>query len=277
MLDHCADALFDSRTLARVLGSVLLIAGVTAPASSRGSAAEPFKIAQIYFETNASACDMGIQIKFDSEGVKSFVVKDPNDRVIYEATIRNGLRAIGGQTEGFLEGAEPVVTELLTANPDCEPDPDEGTTTLSAIRSDFPPGLYDFQGVMPDGTPLHSRPRLTYKVPDGPELGAPDGQTGIDPTKDLTIHWQPVNETIPGLLSGGRQDPVDVVRYEVIVEDANGGETPPVFDVMVEGDQTSITVGRQFLEPSKEYNFEVLAIEANHNQTISEGSFSTSS
>src|SRR5262245_54030779 len=101
------DRRFDSSTWT-IVG--VLSVGLTAGLSSEAAAATPFKVAKIYFETNASACDMGIQIAFDTDGISAGTVKDPDGRVIYEITARNGLRGIGGQTEGFLESAEPVVT-----------------------------------------------------------------------------------------------------------------------------------------------------------------------
>ena len=44
--------------------------GATAVASSPAAVAaeEPFKRTNIHFETNASACDMGIQMSFDTDG-----------------------------------------------------------------------------------------------------------------------------------------------------------------------------------------------------------------
>src|SRR5262245_52654555 len=60
----------------------------------------PFKVAKIYFETNASACDMGIQIAFDTEGIKSAEVRNPQGDVIHTVNARSGLFGIGGQTEG---------------------------------------------------------------------------------------------------------------------------------------------------------------------------------
>jgi hypothetical protein len=269
------------------IGAGLLAAGLVAGAAAQAPAAgrphakrhdeeaAPFKVAKIYFETNASACDMGIQITFDTEGVKKVVVADPHDHVIHLVRAGHGLLGIGGQTEGFLESVEPVVTDLLDANPDCQPDPDEPTTTLDQIRRLFPPGTYDFEGVARDGSQFEDEAELTYNVPDGPELESPDGESGVDPNVALVIHWKAVTMTIPGLLPGGAQMPVDIAGYEVLVFDANAGESPQLFDVTVPGTETSVTVGPEFLQPNTDYNIEVLAIEVGHNQTITEGSFST--
>src|SRR5215470_4070121 len=75
--------------------SVVLLAGglflglSTTLAAAAG--AEPFKLTNIHFETNASACDMGIQIKFDTDGITSGKVKDPTGRKIYSFRSENGM------------------------------------------------------------------------------------------------------------------------------------------------------------------------------------------
>ncbi|HSE74764.1 MAG TPA: hypothetical protein VLB05_09640, partial [Dongiaceae bacterium] len=86
---------------------------------------EPFKVANIHFETNASACDMGIQIKFDTEGITKGSIEDPNGHTIYRFEAAGGMRATGGQAEGFLEGIEPQIPELVSAL-GCELSEEEG-------------------------------------------------------------------------------------------------------------------------------------------------------
>src|SRR5262245_22725355 len=77
--------------------------------------AKPFKVMNIHFETNASACDMGIQMAFDTEGITKGEVRDPNGNRVYDLQTSAGMKATGGQSEGFLEGIEPQITELLAA------------------------------------------------------------------------------------------------------------------------------------------------------------------
>jgi len=82
-----------------VLAAGLTLA-TTAQAQAEPVPAEPFKVANIHFETNASACDMGIQIIFDTDGITAGLVRDPNGRRIYSFASAGGMKAIGGQTEG---------------------------------------------------------------------------------------------------------------------------------------------------------------------------------
>ena len=277
----CADisvSLFSSALLAAGLTAAIMVQD--AQAKNEEKPEIPFKVAKIYFETNGSKCDMGIQIVFDTEGIVSGKFKNPDDRVIHVVTARNGLKDIGGQTEGFLESVEPVIVELAEAtNGTCEPDPEElpDAITLDDIRVQFPAGFYEFEGQAADGTEYDGEAELTYDVPDGPVLQSPNGYVGVDPDQPVDINWLPVTMTIPGLLPNDAQAPVTIVGYQVLVYDANAGESPQEFNVVVPGTETSVTVPPQFLQPNTEYEIEVLAIEASDNQTITEGFFETGS
>jgi hypothetical protein len=255
-----------------------LATGLTLGIAAQGAHAQDadeasFKVAKILFETNASACDLGIQIFFDTEGIARGRVKDPNGRTIYNLAARNGLRAIGGQTEGFLEGVEPQIQELLNVL-DCEEDDEEDVVTIEDIREMFPAGRYAFEATMADGTELSDEARLRYRIPAGPILEEPD----VGPSEVVVIHWLPVTTTIPGL------EPVrsvNIVGYQVIVEEDAAGEAPPEFNVVVAKcgvgalPPCEVTVSPQFLKPGTAYLYEVLAIAGNGNQTITEGSFET--
>jgi hypothetical protein len=277
---------FASWLTAASLAAVLTVGGVVPDAQAEGkeklkagdTVEVPFKLARIYFETNASACDMGIQIVFDTEGIKSGKFSDPDGKTIHEIRARTGLEAIGGQTEGFLEGVEPLILELVdAADAACDPEPGDllDAISLEDVREFFPAGLYEFEGNSVDGEYFDGEAELTYDIPDGPVLGAPDGEDDVDADAALEITWSPVTMTIPGLLPGGAQVPVTIIGYQVLVFDGNAGEAPQEFNVTVPGDQTSVTVPAQFLQPDTEYEIEVLAIEQSFNQTITEGSFTT--
>ena len=84
------------------------LAAVATPANG----AEPFKITNIHFETNASACDMGIQISFDTDGVSEGSVKDPNGQIVYQFGAVGGPGVTHDVTEGFQERVEPQIIDL---------------------------------------------------------------------------------------------------------------------------------------------------------------------
>jgi hypothetical protein len=231
---------------------VLAIA-IAAP-TAHGQDKIPFPAARLIIEYNASARDIGVQFFLDAEEWKYVTILDPSDNKVFEATAKGRLLTQGGGTELFVESVEPELG---------------GDTTLTDFFETFPAGLYRFRGTTPEGDRLWGNVRFTHVVPAGPEITLPvpveDGCTANVPIPAV-IAWNDVTTTIKG-------QPLDVDRYEVIVE---RDDEEAIFDVhLPPGSDTSITVASEFLEPGTDYVFEVLAIEAGGNQTISEGCFQT--
>jgi hypothetical protein len=178
------------------------------------------------------------------------------------------MKAIGGQTEGFLEGVEPQITELLSAL-GCEPSDEEEEISLADLFEAWPAGDYTFKGRR-RGARFEDQATLTHFIPAGPEISAPTEGTVVPDDAALLIDWEEVTEAIlPDL------GPVSIVGYHVVVVEA-GGEALPQFDVDVSSDETSVTVPAEYLNPGTVYQFEVLATEEGGNQTIAEGFFCTS-
>ena len=248
-----------------LLAAGLFLGLSTTPAAAAG--AEPFKLTNIHFETNASACDMGIQIKFDTDGVTSGMVKDPTGRKIYGFGSQNGMKSTGGQTEGFLEGVEPQITELLDAL-GCAPSDEEGETSLDKLFAAWPAGDYAFKGIS-KGTKFKDRATLTHSIPAGPKVVAPADGTVV-PVAPVLLDWDPVTEPILPSLG-----PVNIVGYHVTIEEVTGAEGPPELDLDLPLNQTSVTIPAEFLKTSTEYKFEVFATEESNNQTFTEGFFCT--
>jgi len=257
------------------LPAVLLAAGLTSgtvvqEAHAAPARAQPFKVANIHFETNASACDMGIQIIFDTDGITGGSVTGPNG-LVYSFESKGGMTTIGGQTEGFLEGVEPQITELLSAL-GCRRSREENVISLQALFDAWPDGDYTLKGTRNGAIIAEGHATLTHFIPAGPEILAPLG-TVVDPDAALLIDWNAVTAAIltpPNLDLG----PVDIVGYHVVVVET-GAEALPQLDVDVPASETSLTVPAQYLNPGTVYAFEVLATDASGNQTISEGLFCT--
>ena len=236
----------------------------------------PFKFTNFHFEVNASACDWGPQILFDTEGIVSGSVKDPNGHKVYIIRTDSGLKGIGGQTEGFLEAVEPVVQDLVEGGVDCEVDEEEPLVTLEEMRDWFPEGTYEFEGRSADGEVFDGSAELTYDIPAGPEILSPaePANIGINPAVALPIIWDTVTDSILPELG-----PVNVVGYHVLVKDVTDGSAamgplaPHQFDVDVPGTETQVDLPPAYLETARVYEFEVLATEVSGNQTITEGGF----
>ena len=253
--------------------AVLLATGpaleIALPEAHAAPPPEPFKVANIHFETNASACDMGIQIIFDTGGITDGFVKSPKGQMIYQFRSKGGMKATGGQTEGFLEGVEPQITELLLAL-GCDPSDEEEEISIDELFEAWPAGVYTLKGER-QGARFKDRATLSYAIPAGPEITAPeDGD--VVAVAPLLIDWNPVTEAI--LTANPDLGPVNIVGYHVVVVEA-GGEALPQLDVDVPATKTRLTVPRQYLKPNTVYQFEVLSTEASGNQTISEGFFCT--
>ncbi len=108
---------------------------------------------------------------------------------------------------------------------------------------------------------------LTHNFPAGPELVLPAEDSVVAPGA-VTVMWNPVTTQF-----GGEPLDGDIVGYQVIVEQ----EEPVlrVFSADVTADVTSIVIPPSFMRSGVDYKFEVLAIEASGNQTLSEREFST--
>ena len=161
--------------------------------------------------------------------------------MIFEVEGGGAYRRLG-MTELFFEGAEPNLDEF----------------PLDELLALFPEGVYKFMGLTVDRRRLVSTSRLSHAVPNGPDNVAAD--LGSD--NSLVISWDPVTSVPPGF----PQRKISIVGYQLIVKP---------FQVTVPGTVTSVTVPPEFVAslPSGEVLFEVLAIDASGNQSITESSF----
>jgi hypothetical protein len=228
---------------ARMLSGLLLIlaALLVGPATPEAWAArQKLSVAKVYFEYNASANDLGVHVFLDGEDWISLAITDPDGTQIFEVAGEGPYEGLG-LTELFFEGAEPSLDDV----------------PLAELLFRFPQGKYRFAGTTVDGDPVAGTATLSHAIPAGPGVSAELG-----PNHHLVIRW----DEVTGPPEGFPDQPVRIVAYQVIV-----GE----FQVTVPATVFSVTVPPEFvasLTPGKQA-FEVLAIEAGGNQTITEGSF----
>lgn len=246
------------------------VAGVALAAATTPAIAaqpEPFKLTNIHFETNASACDMGIQISFDTDGITEGSVEGPNDQVVYSFRAVDGMEDTHDQTEGFQERVEPPIIDLESAL-GCEPATD--AISLSHLFAAWPAGTYEFEG-RSGAVEFEGAAKLTHKIPAGPEITAPADGAVVPHDAHLLIRWKKVTGPIlPNL------GPVEIVGYHVVVVDVTDPVLPPgklktALDADLSKAETTFLVPKQYLEPNRIYEFEVLATEKGGNQTITEG------
>ncbi len=237
---------YSSLLLITTIISVAVFAfGTELSAGDSGTdATVPFKASKLIIEFNATAEDIGVQMFLDADPWKTINIIDPNGRLIFEVDGRGNVRRLG-MTELFFESHEPSINDL----------------SIPEFLALFPEGEYTFIGRNTAGDTLVGKVPFSHLFPDGPSIIGPKKKDVVDP-QNTVIRWDPV------VTPAG----IEIDQYEVIVE---GGEPERHFDVFVPGSATSLTVSPEFLEPGTKYIFEVLAIDKNGNQTISEGAFKT--
>ena len=211
---------------------------------SSTAAKVPFKAAKLIIEFNSTAEDIGVQMFLDADPWKTIDIVAPNGKVMFEVDGRSNVRKLG-MTELFFESHEPSINDL----------------SIPEFLALFPEGEYTFIGRNTEGDKVLGKVPFSHRFPDGPSIIGPKKKDRLDP-QNVVIRWDPV------VTPAG----IEIVQYQVIVE---GGEPLRHFDVFVPASVTSLTVSPEFFEPRSKYIFEVLAIEANGNQTISEGEFKT--
>jgi hypothetical protein len=217
----------------------------------------PLKEAKLNIEHNATDSDTGFQGFIDSEGWSDITVTGPGGEVLHFEG--RGMLAELGLTELFFETVEPENADV----------------PIDEMLSKLPEGEYVFEGTVIEngegGMATRAVATLTHAIPEGPELIAPAEDAAI-PADDLTVRWGPVQQSITG-------QPVEIVAYQLIIERIQ--DPHPNFigkyglSVYLPPSTTELEIPDGFLEPGTEYSWEVLAIEASGNQTLSSSSFRT--
>ena len=178
-------------------------------------------------------------------------IYDPKGRRVFRSRTSGNIGANGG-TELFFESGEPEFSEL----------------PLEELLERFPAGTYRFRGRGIDGERLVGSGVLTHDLPDGPTLIYPlEDVDPLDPN-NVTLMWEGVEAP-----NGS-----PIIAYQVLVVQPDTGlvALPKVsLDIMMPPKATSLIVPPGFLLPDTEYEWEVLAIEAGGNQTLSSSFFTT--
>ena len=220
-----------------LVAMVALIVGAAGP--EVWAAKKKFAITKIFFEFNSSANDLGVHVFLDGEGWKTLTIVNPAGTTIFEVTGK-GPYAKLGLTELFFEGAEPSLNDV----------------PLEVLLALFPEGKYRFRGKTVEGDDIEGTGTLSHAIPAGPSHVS----AGLGPGNSLVIRW----DAVTGPPKGFPDRPIRIVGYQVIVG---------AFQVTVPPTTTSVTVSPEFVESLDlgPQPFEVLAIEASGNQSITEG------
>ncbi len=131
---------------------------------------------------------------------------------------------------------------------------ESGEPTPEEVLGLFPEGEYTFRARLLEGGFATGTATLSHEFLPAPGCSPCNGET-TDPNNTV-VTWTDVG----------------AVSYEAIVENEDLGV---IFSAILLPPVTEVLVPPTFLQPGTEYEAEVLAIGANGNKTISEGSFVT--
>ena len=223
---------------------ISLLAMVPIAIGVAGAQTKPAQLsaAKVIVEVNETDGDAGLQIFLDGDAWRQISVFRPDGQKIAEFATAGPVNDYG-LTELFSESSEPPFTEF----------------PLSQFKSLFPEGEYSFTGTTIDGVNVVGSATLTHDIPNGPDLVAPEDGARVD-ASNVVIRWR----------EGAQPAGVDITGYQVVVT----RERPlRVMEVDLPGSVHRLTVPSEFLQSNTKYKFEVLAIDAGGNQTLTERSF----
>ena len=121
---------------AATLSAALVVAVPDGSVGAAGTVDE----ADIFFELNATAGDVGVHVSLDAERWKSLQITDPRGRDILRMEPQGSAAQIG-LTELFFEGEEPSLNRV----------------PFRRFLQLFPPGRYKFEGRPAEVTPCAAR------------------------------------------------------------------------------------------------------------------------
>ncbi len=234
-----------------LVAAIALILASTAPEVWARRYAEeiPFSKAKIIIEFNSTANDIGVQVLLDGEPWQLVSIESPDGGIILNIRSFGSLRK-QGLTELFFESSEPSLDEV----------------PLNEFLARFPEGVYEFEGRTIEGQVIEGEATFTHIIPSGPEIVSPQENEVVDPN-NVIITWNEVTTTITG------SSQIEIVGYQVIVEQV---DPLRVLSIDLPATATSVKIPPEFfVQQNSLHKFEVLAIAAGGNQTITEGFFVT--
>ncbi len=215
--------------------------------------------------------DIELQVFADASDWKRIKITDPNDRRVFVARARGKLRRQGGMSEMFW-ASEP--SHFLEEE-------DNFDEPIEAFLDRWPEGDYEFEASTGTGIEIEGEATLSHVLAALPEIVSPVSDSEdppvVDPNNVLVIDWEPVTTRFIG------DGPVEIFEYQVILDQVEPEREMAWVDgntrralINLPPTVTELTVSPEFLLPGTSYEFEVLAIEASGNSTISVGEFDTS-
>jgi hypothetical protein len=226
-------------------------------AEARQAASErPFSEAELFFELNDTAGDLGIHSSIDGGPWTNLVIEGADGRTLLNIVSRGRLRS-QGLTQLFLESAEPSFDELDPAD----------------FFRRFPEGRYEIEGRAQGGGTLESTAVLSHILADRPRnivvSGVPaseDCDTNVPlVSTPVVVRWDPVTRSHPEI---GKSGPITISRYQLFVE-----RTDVKLSLDLPPSVTEFEVPTDVTDLGEEFKLEIIARTTTGNNTAVETCF----
>jgi hypothetical protein len=229
------------QTRTQILAGVALVLGgsgfVLVAAGDRHAPAEPFAIANVFFEQNAT--DKDVEVVFDvkggDDGLVQLTVVAPDGRTVVD--IKSPDASTLGLRQFRFESPERV--------------------DAASIKSAYPEGVYTFDASTAAGVKFHGTSTLRHTLPAIATGVRPAVDAEDVPVKGLVITWTPARNLAAYVIA------IEQDSLEVSVT------------AKLPGSATSFVVPDGFLVPGMEYVLSIGTMTGEGNATYVESTFTT--
>jgi len=221
-----------------ILASIVFIfAGIANQNDKQNPSTEPFAVANVYFEQNATDGDVEVvfEIKGNDEGLNKLTIISPDNRTVLDLTAPENSTM--GIRQFRFESPEPKDVESLKAA--------------------YPEGTYKFSGATAKGTEFQSECTLNHNLPETVFILYPGAEAENVNISNLKITWTPVKK---------------IVSYILEIDQAELGIN---LLVKLPASGTSFTVPKDFLQAGKEYTLSIGTVTKENNRSFVETAFLT--
>jgi hypothetical protein len=230
------------------------LTGVVPPAFAGGSNLEQ---AKIIIEHDVTEDNTGYQAFVNGKGWEKLEIKGPNG-VIAEIQGSGMIKDLG-------------MTEVLIETPEME----SAKMPREELLKMLPQGQYEFRAAaskLGGGTgQMIGIASLSHTIPEGVSLAEPKTDVSV-PKGNITFRWSPSLKALDGAA-------IDLAGYQLVIDN----ESAPVsrmiakrgMSMFLPASVTEVTIPAAFFEAGADYGWEVLAIDASGNQTLTSSTFKT--
>jgi hypothetical protein len=229
------------QTRTQILAGVALVLGasgfVLVAAGDRHAPAEPFAIANVFFEQNAT--DKDVEVVFDAkggdDGLAQLTVVAPDGRTVVD------IKSPDASTLGLRQFRFES--------------PERGD--VASIKAAYPEGVYTFDATTVAGVKFHGTSTLRHTLPATATGVRPAADAEDVPVKGLVISWTPARNLAAYVIA------IEQDSLEVSVT------------AKLPGSAASFAVPDGFLAPGMEYVLSIGTMTSEGNTTYVETTFTT--